>query len=252
MVLVTGLIAALAGWVLVRATIGRAPAGSAAAGDTRDVADDSRADDGSAASNTEATNASNTEAANATADGQTANAVANGDVANGEGANVDAANADAANAEGANAAANAEDANADADGEPTRDDAIDPADTRATTSAGAMPNAGTSTTVRRGRVAYIRCGETERCPRDAALEDATWAILEALPSCARLAGQAGSADVRIHFEAESAEVRFRDHGDRPLSIPALRGCLVGPATALRTTLTPRPLTASFRFDLVAE
>ena len=248
MVLVTGLIAALAGWFLVRATIGRAPAGSADAGDSREVADDSRADDGTAGSNTEAANAASTEAANAASTEaanapsmEAANATANGQTANAV-ANVDVANV-------ANAAA--DDANANADGEPG-DVAIDRTDTIAPTGAGAMPSAGTSTTVRRGRVAYIRCGETERCPRDAALEDATWAVLEALPSCARLAGQAGSADVRIHFESETAEVRFRDHGDRPLSIPALRGCLVGPATALRTTLTPRPLTTSFRFDLVAE
>ena len=127
-----------------------------------------------------------------------------------------------------------------------------PMPTPSSTTPSSTPSSTAGTTVRRGRVAYIRCGDTERCPRDAALEEAAWAIVDALPSCARLAGQTGSADVRFHFEAETVEVRFRDHGDRPLAIPALRACLVGPSASLRTTLTPRPLTASFRFDLVAE
>lgn len=219
MVLVTGLIAAVAGWVLVRATIGRAPAGASAALEAPSHE--------GAHAEPEATPDENVEIE------PSVSPEASAEVAPSE-PEADAVPNDVPNEE------------ASASATPTETEG-------ATETGGATPSApATGTVVRRGRVAYIRCGETDRCPRDAALEDAAWAIVDALPSCARLAGQTGSADVRFHFEAEAVEVRFRDHGDRPLSIPALRACLVGPSASLRTTLTPRPLTASFRFDLVAE
>lgn len=217
-VLVTGLVAAVAGWVLVRATIGRAPAGASAEVETptHTEPEASAAPD----ANADATAANEPNARPETS-----------------------ASAEVAPSEPEAAAQPDEEASATAT----------PATAETSGTSGATPSAtATGTTVRRGRVAYIRCGDTDRCPRDAALEDAAWAIVDALPSCARLAGQTGSADVRFHFEAETVEVRFRDHGDRPLAIPALRACLIGPSASLRTTLTPRPLTASFRFDLVAE
>jgi hypothetical protein len=218
-VLVIGLVAALAGWVLVRATIGRAPAGSAEAPSHEGVAVEASDD----------------------ANGEPARGSAEADVE--ADVNVEA------NVEG-NVEANGPEPDVAADVEPPA--ASPTVETPIPSPPSSTPSNTASTTVRRGRVAYIRCGDTERCPRDAALEEAAWAIVDALPSCARLAGQTGSADVRFHFEAETVEVRFRDHGDRPLAIPALRACLVGPSASLRTTLAPRPLTASFRFDLVAE
>ncbi len=229
MVLVIGLVAAVAGWVLVRATIGRAPAGSAEAPNHEGVAEASADTDDDANREADANGAANASAdADAEAD---VNGDANGDV-DGD-VSTGAFEPDVAAAE------------------PSAATPTPPSSTPSNTPT-STPTSVAAATVRRGRVAYIRCGDTERCPRDAALEEAAWAILDALPSCARLAGQTGSADVRFHFEAETVEVRFRDHGDRPLAIPALRACLVGPSASLRTTLTPRPLTASFRFDLVAE
>jgi hypothetical protein len=222
-VLVTGLVAAVAGWLLVRATIGRAPAGSAEATSHQGGA----------------TDANEASPANHEAYDDDANREANADVEPGAPANAEA-DVEADATEPSDVVAHVEPSGAGT------------VQTPIPTPTSSTPPSAAGTTVRRGRVAYIRCGDTDRCPRDAALEDAAWAIVEALPSCARLAGQTGSADVRFHFEAETVEVRFRDHGDRPLSIPALRACLVGPSAALRTTLTPRPLTASFRFDLVAE
>jgi len=223
-VLVTGLVAAIAGWVLVRATIGRAPAGSAESPSHEGVAVEASGDDDDANHEGDA-NGEASAPASAEAD-------------------VEAdANTDSIEPESDVAAAE----------EPSASPTVEtPIPTPSSSSASSTPSSTADTTVRRGRVAYIRCGDTERCPRDAALEEAAWGIVDALPSCARLAGQTGSADVRFHFEAETVEVRFRDHGDRPLAIPALRACLVGPSASLRTTLTPRPLTASFRFDLVAE
>ncbi len=215
MVLVSGLVAAVAGWVLVRATIGQTPAGASA---------EAPSHDGAVVDSSPEANATGEAPANANAVDAHASPVPN-------------PSTDAVEPSGSNAIVEAE---------PTTESPT------VETPTPLPPSSTAGTTVRRGRVAYIRCGDTERCPRDAVLEDAAWAIVDALPSCARLVGQTGSADVRFHFEAETVEVRFRDHGDRPLAIPALRACLVGPSASLRTTLTPRPLTASFRFDLVAE
>ena len=101
----------------------------------------------------------------------------------------------------------------------------------------------------RGRVAYIRCGARERCPRDRDLEDAVWRLLEAVPTCPDGPGSAGSGDVRVHFEDGTVEVRFRDWGENPLALGPLRACLEPVVGDLSTRLGVRPLTVSFRFEL---
>lgn len=102
---------------------------------------------------------------------------------------------------------------------------------------------------RRGRVAYIRCGALDRCPRDRELEDQVWGLLEALPTCPDGPGSPGSGDVRVHFDGEGAELLFRDWGGQPLALRPLRSCLETTVAGLSTRLGVRPLTVSFRFEL---
>ena len=81
----------------------------------------------------------------------------------------------------------------------------------------APPVGGGSHTVRRGRVAYLRCeGVPQRpgpfpCPRDEALENAVWAALQiTLTTCGSLTGQ-GEADVVIDFDhMDTPTARMRD------------------------------------------
>jgi len=105
--------------------------------------------------------------------------------------------------------------------------------------------------VRRGRVAYIRCeGIADgdgRCPRDRDLEAAAWDLIGGLDTCASRPPRGGTADVRFYLQASGNEVRFRDWGDSPLPIDALRRCFEVPAAALSSSLRADPLVVSFRF-----
>jgi hypothetical protein len=102
---------------------------------------------------------------------------------------------------------------------------------------------------RRGRVAYIRCGALDRCPRDRELEDAVWALLETLPTCPDGPRSPGTGDVRVHFGRDGVELRFRDWGGSPLALRPLRTCLESGISNLSTRLGVRPLSVSFRFEL---
>ncbi len=101
------------------------------------------------------------------------------------------------------------------------------------------------------RVAFLRCGEPEvRCGRDRDFEEAAWAILAELPSCAALAGRVGSADVRVHRTGGGNELRFRDWGDAPIPTGALQGCLESSGLSdLPISVDGSPLIVSFRFQL---
>lgn len=76
-----------------------------------------------------------------------------------------------------------------------------------------------------------------------------WTILEGLPRCPRLAGQRGGADVRAHVTGAGTEVRFREWGDPPLALGALRGCLEAAVASVPRESTVTPLTVSFRVTL---
>lgn len=105
--------------------------------------------------------------------------------------------------------------------------------------------------LRRGRVAYIRCGARSDCPRDRDFESAAWAVLESLPTCPDGPRSPGTGDVRVHFTNDGVELRFRDWGNNPVALRPLRTCLESQVTTLRTRLGVRPLTVSFRFELRA-
>jgi hypothetical protein len=112
------------------------------------------------------------------------------------------------------------------------------------------PAAPTSTLrVRRGRIAYLRC-EPESCPRDEAMEEAVWAAIEALPSCAEPPPAAGEADIRVDYVAGAAPiVGWRDtFPDVTVRLDEARvmSCLEEPLGATRQTTAQR-LLVSFRF-----
>lgn len=122
----------------------------------------------------------------------------------------------------------------------------------------ALPFAG-ARRVERGRVAYLRCeGVPQRpgpypCPRDEALENAVWTVLETLPRCADAPPGLGESDVRVEVVPGSpTDVKLR--APRPnvprLDGPAILRCAAGPVSHLATTTGSTKLVLSFRFTLV--
>lgn len=113
-------------------------------------------------------------------------------------------------------------------------------------------------TLRRGRVAYLRCdGVPQRegpfpCPRDEPLEEAVWTALGEVERCARSLG-AGQADIVVDFDAAPVPtVRARDTfpADTPRTDDsALLACTSAALTAARSTLSPSRLIVSFRLTL---
>lgn len=106
--------------------------------------------------------------------------------------------------------------------------------------------------LRRGRLAYLRCGDldmTGRCPRDQDMEAEAWRVLGTLTSCGRLQA-GGTGDVRFVLGSEPTEARFRDHGERPFQADDLVACLGDSIAAVRTTLPADGIVVSFRFSLV--
>jgi hypothetical protein len=121
----------------------------------------------------------------------------------------------------------------------------------------APPVGGGSHTVRRGRVAYLRCeGVPQRpgpfpCPRDEALENAVWAALDTtITTCGTLAGQ-GEADVVIDFDhADTPTARMRDTFASDavrVDADAVLSCSQAALATVRTVFHPRRLMVSFRF-----
>ncbi len=113
--------------------------------------------------------------------------------------------------------------------------------------------------VERGRVAYLRCeGVPQRpgpypCPRDEALENAVWTVLETLPRCADAPPGLGESDVRVEVvPGTPTDVKLR--APRPnvprLDGPAILRCAAGPVSHLATTTGSTKLVLSFRFTLV--
>lgn len=104
---------------------------------------------------------------------------------------------------------------------------------------------------RRGRLAYLRCvgleGPGGRCPRDTALEEAAWSILETTGACSGVV--AGSADVRLHMSPAGTELGFRDFGARPIAAGVLAACLEPRMAGLRTDLQSGDVIVSFRFEI---
>ncbi|MDH5492414.1 MAG: hypothetical protein OEY14_10720 [Myxococcales bacterium] len=112
--------------------------------------------------------------------------------------------------------------------------------------------ASTPRTMRRGRIAYIRCASGARpCPRDRALEAEIWALLEGLASCPGAPPGSGRADIRFHFSGAGAELRFRDfEGEGPLlDYGRIQACLAESAAALRSDLDEESFLLSVRFEL---
>lgn len=123
----------------------------------------------------------------------------------------------------------------------------------------APPVGGGSHTVRRGRVAYLRCeGVPQRpgpfpCPRDEALENAVWAALDTtLTTCGTLAGQ-GEADVVIdfdHMDTPTARMRDTFASDAVrVDADAVLSCSQAALANVRTAFHPRRLMVSFRFTV---
>ncbi|MEM7606856.1 MAG: hypothetical protein AAF411_15985 [Myxococcota bacterium] len=103
---------------------------------------------------------------------------------------------------------------------------------------------------RRGRLAYLRCGDAAdgagRCPRDRELEAQAWAAAGAAARCGLAPG---TADLRLSFQpGEGPELRFRDFGDAPIDAGELQRCLSGAAASLRSSL-PHSFVLSLRFTL---
>ena len=100
----------------------------------------------------------------------------------------------------------------------------------------------------RVRVAYIRCGNEQPCPRDREFEEAAWEAIANLPNCPHAPRLPGTGDVRLHRRGAVNELRFRDWGDSPLPIPPLQACLAPSLRNLPTRLRLDPLVVSFRFQ----
>jgi len=108
----------------------------------------------------------------------------------------------------------------------------------------------------RGRVAYLRCeggrsgGE---CDRDRAIEDAIWAQIETLPTCASAPTPGGQADLVITLDEEGPSLRARDtFADDVTRLDAAStvGCLQGAiASDAVLTASSRRTVLSFRFSL---
>jgi hypothetical protein len=123
----------------------------------------------------------------------------------------------------------------------------------------AAPRRAPQLTVVRGRLAYLRCDGVRRepgpfpCPRDEALEDAIWAVIDALPTCAAPPLTPGEADLRLTYTAEAPpELGWRDtfpstvvrlDRDRTLA------CLRGPLAETRPRLRADRIIISFRFSM---
>lgn len=125
----------------------------------------------------------------------------------------------------------------------------------ASTPSSAPPSAGPPRgTLLRGRVAYLRCEEGasgSACARDAAIEAAVWAAIDALPTCATAPTSPGHADVVVEL-GDAVEVRSRDTfaGDVVrLDAAATLGCLASLSSDPALGASGRRLVLSFRFRL---
>jgi hypothetical protein len=107
-----------------------------------------------------------------------------------------------------------------------------------------------------GRVAYLRCdglsqpGGAFPCPRDPALERATWQILQQIASCAIADPGKGYADIRLAFRrGKSTSLRvFLPASQRPvLKRKAVYECVGKQLTSLTTGLDPLLMVVSFQF-----
>ncbi len=128
-----------------------------------------------------------------------------------------------------------------------------------TTGGGLTPSeARGPVTLRRGRVAYLRCdGVPQRegpfpCPRDEPLEAAVWSALAEVSRCARSPG-AGQADLVVDL-ADDAAPTIRTRDTFPPDTPrtddaALLACTSGSLGNVRSSLSPRRLVVSFRLTL---
>lgn len=120
------------------------------------------------------------------------------------------------------------------------------------------PSPSRPRTVRRGRVAYLRCDGVRRrggrfpCPRDDALEATVWSVVEGLIRCEGGPVGAGHADVKLDYPGHGApEVHWRDtfaddvvRLDRDEVIRCLEPGLV----QTRQSLGAERLLVSFRFS----
>lgn len=104
----------------------------------------------------------------------------------------------------------------------------------------------------RGRVAYLRCdGLPQRkgpipCPRDRALEQRVWSVLEALERCPKLASERGAGEVRLDIANGKTDLHV---SDAELDSTAVGSCAGTGLRSIRTALRPTRMIVSFRFEL---
>lgn len=126
--------------------------------------------------------------------------------------------------------------------------------------AASAPAAPVSTHVgafERGRIAYLRCegmpGGDEDCPRDSAMEDEVWRVLETLPRCATPPTGSGDGDVRLEFtRGGSTDVSIRARAeDRAPHLDGARilDCVAGQLSHVQTSIRASRVITSFRFRM---
>jgi hypothetical protein len=107
-----------------------------------------------------------------------------------------------------------------------------------------------------GQVAYLRCDGVEQadarfpCPRDRALEEATWALLRTLPQCTVARLTPGRGEVRLNWhQGTPPEVLVKiDSGDR-IAAAAVSKCAGDRLTTLQSSLRASRAVVAFRFEL---
>ena len=110
-----------------------------------------------------------------------------------------------------------------------------------------------SLSVRRGRVAYLRCDRAsgQNCARDEVVEAAVWTAFEGLLACGNAPRAPGQADIRLDYRGDAAPlVEWRDtFGDDVVRLnrEAVLGCLRESLSSTRVSIGAERLLLSFRF-----
>ncbi len=119
----------------------------------------------------------------------------------------------------------------------------------------AAPPERNNLTMIQGRVAYLRCDGLRNehgrfpCPRDAALEQSVWDVLNTLPRCAPSLGR-GGVDVRLDLvRGERTQVRVLPIAGSPepsLDDDQVYACVGARLARISTSLDPIYMMVSFR------
>ncbi len=114
-------------------------------------------------------------------------------------------------------------------------------------------------TIALGRIAYFRCdhpskGKLSPCPRDKAMEQKVWRVVESIPQCATAPRQAVDADLRLDFfqptSGPTVKVMPVPRGAaRTASLNRVTQCLERRFILLRSQLKLSRLIVSFKFSV---